>query len=50
MTQVAATPETLVLRTLVGEHREESQTILDKCSATNPKVLGSVAQQRGTWS
>jgi len=46
MTEVAATPETLALRTLLEEHREELQAILDKYAATSPRLFGSVA--RGT--
>jgi uncharacterized protein len=46
MTKAAATPETLALRELVEAHRDAFHAILDRYSATNPKLFGSVA--RGT--
>ena len=42
------TPETLALRELLATRRDEFQVLLDRYSATNPKLFGSVA--RGTAS
>ncbi|MDJ1371679.1 nucleotidyltransferase family protein [Gulosibacter molinativorax] len=46
MSQIVPTPESLALRELVDLHRDEFQLLLDKYSATNPRMFGSVA--RGT--
>lgn len=40
------TSETLVLHELIEARRDEFQVLLDKYSATNPRLFGSVA--RGT--
>lgn len=40
------TPETVALRDILGTHSVALQLLLDKYSATNPRLFGSVA--RGT--
>lgn len=46
MSITVAPVETLALRELLDEHRNEFQALLVKYAATNPKLFGSVA--RGT--
>ncbi len=46
MPEVAVTPETLALREVLDEHRDEFRMLLERYGATNPKLFGSVA--RGT--
>ncbi len=46
MSTTVATPETLALREILDEHRDEFHALLAKYAATNPKLFGSVA--RGT--
>lgn len=46
MSAIAGTPETLALRELIAVHRSEFETLLEKYSARNPRLFGSIA--RGT--
>ncbi|WP_427868981.1 nucleotidyltransferase family protein [Leucobacter luti] len=46
MSTPAATAETLALRELLDARRREFDSLLEKYSATNPKLFGSIA--RGT--
>lgn len=46
MSTLDATPETLALRELLDARRGEFDSLLEKYSATNPQLFGSIA--RGT--
>ena len=42
----ASTPEALALREFIEARRGEFQAILAKCTATRPRLFGSVARER----
>jgi len=44
MSMTVATPETLALRELLAERRREFDSLLEKYSATHPRLFGSVAR------
>lgn len=44
MTGTRVTPETIALRDLLETHREDLLVLLEKYSASNPKLFGSVAR------
>ena len=44
MTGTRVTPETTALRDLLETHREDLLVLLEKYSASNPKLFGSVAR------
>ena len=46
MSKRAVTPEATVLRELLDSRHDDFRALLDKYSATNPKLFGSIA--RGT--